>query len=125
MAKHPHIKWLGGWVMTLIVLMTTSTSGHAYDDFFFTREDYERLRNTDTMQTYIIGVGRGYEWANVRLKHKNQPPFYCRPPYLSMGIVDYDRIIHNEMEMIGKGIHMQAPLEMFLLDGLERAFPCQ
>jgi hypothetical protein len=114
------IKWLGVWVLTLIILATTRTIGHAE----FTLKDYERFRGKEMLLTYISGVGRGYTWTNTWLQTRKQPLLFCPPEDLAIRGENFVDILDNQIAWMGERGLSSTSMELTLLKGLMRVFPC-
>jgi hypothetical protein len=84
-------------------------------------EKYQRLHDTQTMQTYVSGVGFGFAWANVALEVNGHEPLYCPPPKLSLGGMNYISILARELK---DHPGTDTFIEPALLRGLVRTFPC-
>lgn len=90
-------------------------------------QDYVRQRDSSDLtlfrQTaiYIAGVAAGYIWANSQIAQSKGRPLYCQPQPIRTDL-DYREIIDDE---IGQPYVMKDyPIELLLLAGLARKFPC-
>jgi hypothetical protein len=92
-----------------------------------TTQRYRELRaagqlHDDQFITYLTGVGRGFSWANAQLVAMRRPRLYCAPENL--------RLTHETMldilnaELAGPHRESYGVIELALLHGLQRTFPC-
>jgi hypothetical protein len=89
-------------------------------------KDFDSLKNTESFWTYILGVGVGISWANTWLNITGQPPLYCQPENLALGVNNYMRILQEQIERkYQKGIQVDSVVELYLLQGLMETFPCK
>jgi len=89
--------------------------------------DYVRQRDSDNVATfrqtkiYLTGVGAGYIWANDVLSQNKAHLLYCQPPPIKADI-DFSKIVDDE---IGQPyVTNDYPIELLLLAGLKRLYPC-
>ena len=105
-------------------LMAASTTGAAA----ITVEQYQRAKTAgaevmDLQESYVAGLGRGYFWANIKLRRMGQAPLFCPPPKLALGS-------HNYLDMIDRFIKRydpapDLPIGPMLLEQLRDIFPCE
>ncbi len=71
----------------------------------------------------ISAMGDAYMWTHSESEvHKIKPLFCFSGPHLFL--VDYLRIIDEELLLRPKHVELQSPIAFVLLKGLERTFPC-
>ena len=75
-----------------------------------------------TIGDYIAGVGIGYSWANTYSENIKQNPLYCQNSKLALNNRNYFDIMHQEC-MRGT-YNDDTPIELILLFGLQKTFPC-
>lgn len=85
---------------------------------------YLKTKETAQLKTYIDGLASGYMWANGTLTNRKQPLLYCQPGNLSLGIKNYIDIIDREFQDNKKGYSLDDNVELILLIGLQKTFPC-
>jgi len=85
---------------------------------------YPEVKNSENFKIYIVGVGIGLSWANTRLRGRQQPQLYCAPKQSALGADDYLNILQEEIER-GPVTIPEAPVELYLMNGLIRTFPCK
>lgn len=90
-------------------------------------KDYVKQRDSSDLtqfrQTsiYITGVASGYIWANSQIAQAHGRLLFCQPPPVRADL-DYRQIIDDE---IGEPyVTPDYPVELLLLAGLARKFPC-
>ncbi len=90
-------------------------------------EEYVRQRDSANVATfrqtkiYLTGVGAGYIWANEALTQSKLHPLYCQPPPIKAD-TDFSKIVDDE---IGQPyVTTDYPIELLLLAGLKRLYPC-
>ena len=98
-------------------------------------KEYRRAKSSkdkstlDLVETYVTGLGRGFDWANAENRVKGQPPLYCVPDNLSLNGQNYIDILEGRIKQeAAKKTEVELSeekIEDLLLDGLEKTFPCQ
>lgn len=87
-----------------------------------------KVQDNRTITFYIDGAVSGMSWVNTRLTHSGKPPLYCQPGKLALETDDYSRILDDEIKwkekMLGFKEIQDFPIEVLLLEGLIRRFPC-
>jgi hypothetical protein len=68
------------------------------------------------------GIGRGLFWANAEADDSFKKKLYCAPQKLALGLDNYLRIVDDEIDRVVYTPDM--PVELVLLKGLQRVFPC-
>jgi hypothetical protein len=93
--------------------------------------EYRELRakgqaSQQWLQTYILGVGTGIMVTNTHLQLRGLSTVYCPPETLGMRATNYLDIVDRELDTAARlyGEHAQGAVEIALLDGLRRTFPC-
>ncbi len=88
--------------------------------------DYKAMRETEPaiLDIYINGVGTGFLWANTFNEMKNLPLHYCQPRNLTLNVGNYKMAINNELKEYPERYKDDLPVEIALIKGLERTFPC-
>lgn len=72
---------------------------------------------------YIIGVAKGYEWANVVLTTSNRLPLFCQPDKLLLNRHNYEAMVKRESTR--REYPENTPIEIILINALVATFPCQ
>jgi len=91
--------------------------------------NYEKLSlsQKELLKDYITGVGNGISWANNELKDTQK--LYCPPGKLAINYDNYTSILEEQITYTNKLFsgkeYQQFHIEMFLLKGLIRTFPCK
>lgn len=93
--------------------------------------NYEKLSlsQKESLKDYITGVGVGISWANTELKETQK--LYCPPGNLALDTVNYTWILDEQIKYTKKLFsgsgkdYQQYHIEMFLVKGLIRTFPCK
>ena len=87
---------------------------------------YPSLKQQDlfTLQMYVFGVGEGLSWANARVRTNKLPLLYCQPEHLAITKENFMQILDDEIKRPGTSYKDQTPIELILLEGLIRTFPC-
>ncbi|RRN79475.1 hypothetical protein EIM50_09460 [Pseudoxanthomonas sp. SGD-10] len=94
--------------------------------------DYEAQRDSADPEVriaqgiYLLGLGNGFTYANAALATGGQRPLYCAPPKLALNEDNYRRIIDEALRKAREDgrVRDEEPVELFLLIGLSRTFPC-
>jgi len=87
---------------------------------------YKKMKGTEFVTAYVGAVGFAYVHANAALTHRKQPSLYCQPSKLSLNAANYQDILDKEVKE--KAHIFNSPdiaIEMILLFGLIRTFPCE
>lgn len=82
-------------------------------------------RKSEYVDIYILGVGQGTFWANAVNQNKNSPPLYCQPGKLTLNLENYKKAIEDELDKYPEVYKDNIPVEIVLIKGLERTFPCE
>jgi hypothetical protein len=90
--------------------------------------DYEKLslQEKESLKLYMYGVGVGISWANVQLKGPQK--LYCDPQQLVINADNYLSILEKQILYEKKLMplkYKEFPIEMYLIQGLVRVFPCK
>jgi len=88
-------------------------------------KDYPHAKSSEWFKTYILGVGNGISWANSR---PNRASLYCPPGVLKLDADEYIAILDRQILDESKkpdGLRDNTPVELLLLRGLSRTFPCK
>lgn len=87
-------------------------------------KDYSLAKSSEWFKSYILGVGAGIRWASIR---PDRLALHCPPgsfkPDADAYIAILDRQILDESRK-PDGLHDDTPIELLLLRGLMRKFPC-
>jgi hypothetical protein len=87
--------------------------------------DYEQVKHNQRFKTYIDGVGTGCSVANVALVKRKQPELYCPPANRELKAEHYLQILEEEFQRNQETYtKVDAPVEIILLKGLQKTFPC-
>lgn len=87
--------------------------------------EYIGANNPNLFKEYIAGLGKGYYWANSQLKHKKQARLFCQPERLFLNADNYISILNKEIKYTDYDYTTDDTIiEVILLRGLEKTFPC-
>ena len=94
-----------------------------------TIQDWESLQAADprTAEVYLFGVGEAYGWTNVTLESRGDKALFCTPRKLQLLSINYIQIANDEITRRREAHQLPAnyTVELALLNGLQRVFPCQ
>jgi len=109
---------------SLIILIALSFLCSIKPTYAITVKEYELVKKADLDWTedYINAVGVGIFWSNAMLWEQEKQRLYCSPSKLSLNAGNYIRILEEEIQ--NGGYTKESPVEMILLFGLIRTFPC-
>lgn len=86
---------------------------------------YEGAKDSQSFKLYLSGVERGYSWANTALDLRGQAKLYCVPTKLSLTFENYANILAKELADNPEIYALNTPVELILLNGLIKTFPCK
>ncbi len=86
--------------------------------------DYEKHKNSNTIKTYVLGLGEAFLYATIDLEFNKKAPLFCPPRQLALTTENYIQILDNELRA-NKNFDSDAPVGLVLLDGLKKTFPCK
>lgn len=90
---------------------------------------YNKSKEIDIMRWFIDGLGRGFFVANVYVRMETKARLFCVPENLALEIENYIRILDDEIkrreESQGFEKVQEDPIDLLLLEGLKRTFPCR
>jgi len=89
-----------------------------------TMRDYDEVKESKWFKSYIYGVGVGYRCANADLVVRNHPMLYCSPKKLALDASNYIDILNREIQNSINKYTINMPVELILLEGLQKTFPC-
>lgn len=72
---------------------------------------------------YISGVGSGYKWSNAFLMQEGKQPHFCVQKGLALNPKNYITIFEQELKE--KKHAAEEFVEIILMLGLQRTFPCK
>ena len=111
--------WIAAIMLALTLWPVMAESGWSV-------ADYEKSKDLESTRMYILGLAKGFEWANADLAARHQPVLYCEPGTLALVPQNYIQILE---ETISNEKRRNAEAEKFhiaplLLEGLQYTFPC-
>ncbi len=106
-----------------LALIAALTIAPAHAEVFL--DKYQVVKDTAWFKQYLGGVGTGFFWANIQLRTRKLPQFYCQPGKLAMYDENYLQVLDNYiMNRLGT-LHDKSPIEELLLRALAETFPCE
>ena len=75
------------------------------------------------VKPYLHGVGEGLVWANAQLKAQKGTPFFCDPDEVTLTADEYLSVVDSETKQ--PYVEPEYPIELLLLKGLQRKYPCK
>jgi len=92
--------------------------------------DYESLKedDRDVLEIYIRGVGAGVLWTQAVSEEFHNVKIYCPPAGLKLNPQNHINIIDNMLESrkpAAGPFDPDTPVEMLLVLGLKKTFPCE
>jgi hypothetical protein len=75
------------------------------------------------VKPYLTGVGEGLMWANAQLKAQKSAPFFCDPDEVTLTTDEYLSVVDGETKQ--PYVEPDYPIELLLLKGLQRKYPCK
>ena len=94
-----------------------------------TLDEWEKFKQSEpqSAEMYLFGVGEGYSWANATLESQGQRALFCEPAKLRLLSTNYFEIAAEEISRRQKNHQLPASytVELALLHGLQRTFPCE
>jgi len=75
------------------------------------------------VKPYLTGVGEGLMWANAQLKAQKSMPFFCDPDEVNLTSADYLKVVDEETRQ--SYVQPEYPIELLVLRGLQKKFPCK
>jgi hypothetical protein len=90
-------------------------------------ELYQKLRSKNELNqgwfiAYINGLGRGFGWMNTELASRGQPRVFCAPEKFGLRAENYIDVLDRQLER--REGDSSTVIELVLLNGLKRTFPC-
>src|SRR5689334_5047291 len=61
-------------------------------------ETYSKIKDDKTFHSYILGIGKGYSYANAHLKSIGKPLIYCVPEGFKLQTENYLQILNRMVE---------------------------
>jgi hypothetical protein len=118
------MKIFGPLILLICVLFSTQASANitvkVYEEDKAAGGDEWKLT-----QVYIDGIGAGFQSANASLRANKQQPLFCQPTHF---ITTSENLLHILDQQIAKGSLAPMPddalIELVLLVGLQKMFPC-
>ena len=81
---------------------------------------YKAHKDEAPLRTYVTGLGKGMEWANI-LAQQTGKAIFCLPSDVTLNEAPYTSLINKG---IAPGATDDQPIEMTIILGLAAAFPC-
>lgn len=88
-------------------------------------KNYEKIKKLPDFKTYINGIGAGYEYMNLYLVANKMPPIFCVPDNLTLKEDNYVDILEKAIEQNHEQTSPNVKIELILLQGLIKTFPCK
>jgi hypothetical protein len=109
-----------------VVLVGTVLAGAANADVKLS--DYRKAKTDggvqwEFMKTYFLGAGNAYGWANS-LPRLVKAPLFCPPAQMILQQQNYLDILDAEI-VTRQPMKDDTYIDIFLLLGLQRTFPCK
>jgi hypothetical protein len=114
------VRWIVGSI-ALLVLPGLALQAHANMQY----KDYYPLRDSEDMQVYVWGLGKGMSWANTMLENSGRRMLYCVPVSFVIDAPNLSRVISQEAAFYDDTQLPRVTLEQLLAMGMIRNFPCQ
>lgn len=93
-----------------------------------TFNEYQAIKDKTYFKAYLNGVGRGLHWAIIgnEIYLKSDKSLYCLPNNLTLTAENYINILEQEIKTKQKTetIPPDTFIELLLMNGLMRTFPC-
>lgn len=108
------------------IIFLISICGASLPTQALTVGDYKDMlkHKSEYVDFYVLGIGEGFSWANVVNQDKNLATLYCQPKELALNVENYKRVIEDELEKYPEIYKDNIEVEIALLRGLMRTFPC-
>lgn len=113
---------LGRVVFFFLVAAFFAASAHALTLEKF-RHGVQDQALKEITEDFLAGVGAGFGYANSRLGMKGQPLLFCQPSSLTLNAQNYIDLIESMARQYD--FKQNQPVEVILLIGLEKEFPCK
>lgn len=81
------------------------------------------LMSSQEKLIYITGVASGYSWYNTYLEHDGKELLFCVPSELGLNPQNYMNIFEGELKE--QNYKPDSYVEIILMQGLKRTFPCK
>lgn len=111
----------------LVILITSSLASAADTDPFVTVSEYEEIKNSEMVRSYLFAAGQAYVYFNITLTRHEKEPLFCPPSGQPLSSADYvamfEKALPKARRIFGASVG-NVTLEVILLDGLRAAFPC-
>ncbi|MDH5911739.1 hypothetical protein L8R80_11130 [Vibrio splendidus] len=87
--------------------------------------NYKKLKKDDfsILKTHVNGVGQGIGWGNTLVENRLKQKLYCSPQKIALNAGNFITIIDTEIE--SGNWENTDPIELILIIGLEKTFPCE
>lgn len=105
--------------LLLVMLCIISSSASAVMSISY----YQQYKNMFEVKTAVNEVGDAYGWVNVELIAGGQRELFCPPYNLALEASNYISILETELKT-GR-YKSEDSINLVLLHGLERTFPCK
>lgn len=89
-----------------------------------TMNSYIKSRHKEYMQFYVVGVVRGFQWANAELVSKGQPPLFCEPRGNILNNKDILPMINALVDDVSKKTTERIEIEDVIRLLLKKVYPC-
>ena len=108
---------------SIIFLLTMFLSTNVFSEILV--KDYLKHKNEEQVKSYVMGVGVGYGWSNVKLMIRGEKQLFCLPPNLSLNQQNYLTIIDDALKNSKPKEADDTPIELILINQLIKTFPCK
>jgi hypothetical protein len=111
----------------VVLLCAIAVTSLADGQVSFSIKKYQELKaggrlGDQAFQAYIMGLGTGFTVMNTRLESNGWSKVYCPPGKLSLTTESYLDLLDKELAR--SRLTPDMPIELVLLNGLARTFPC-
>ena len=106
----------------IAVMLLFGSAGSLCAEGIYVR-NYKTEKSSDVFKVYITGVGNGYTWASGMNAQFKQKELFCLPPDFVSDHETYIKIIDNYIAK-APAIKEDMPIELALLYGMQRSYPC-
>ncbi len=91
---------------------------------------YQSLKEKDreALEFYMEGVGQGVTWTHSMFSTIRNAEVFCLPNKLGLNAQNYIHIVDRTIQFYsqeGRPVESDTPIEMLLVFGMEKTFPCE
>lgn len=109
--------------LALLLVASSASAEMTVRQYLADRDAANKSAFDRLVRPYLTGVGEGLLWANAQLKAQKSTPFFCDADDVNLTTDEFLSVVDGEAKQ--PYAEPEYPIELLMLKGLQRKFPCK